>query len=42
MLERNWHAEVTVSDEQNMAIAFVVVSHGTPIITSYDPSNYIG
>ena len=42
MLERNWHAEVTVSDEQDMAIAFVVVSHGTPIVTMYDPSNYIG
>jgi holo-[acyl-carrier protein] synthase len=42
MLERNWHAEVTVSDEQDMAIAFVVVSHGTPIVTTYDPSNYIG
>jgi holo-[acyl-carrier protein] synthase len=42
MLERNWHAEVTVSDEQDMAIAFVVVSHGNPIITSHDPSNYIG
>ena len=42
MQERNWHAEVTVSDEQHMAIAFVVVSHGTPIITSHDPSNYIG
>jgi hypothetical protein len=25
-----------------MAIAFVVVSHGTPIVTTYDPSNYIG
>ena len=42
MQERDWHAEVTVSDEQDMAIAFVVVSHGTPIVTSHDPSNYIG
>jgi holo-[acyl-carrier protein] synthase len=42
MEERNWHAEVTVSDEQDMAIAFVVVSHGTPIVTTHDPSNYIG
>ena len=42
MLERDWHAQVTVSDEQDMAIAFVVVSHGTPIVTSHDPSNYIG
>jgi holo-[acyl-carrier protein] synthase len=42
MSERNWHAEVTVSDEQGMAIAFVVVSHGAPIVTTHDPSNYIG
>jgi holo-[acyl-carrier protein] synthase len=42
MQERDWHAEVTVSDEKDMAIAFVVVSHGTPIVTTYDPSNYIG
>jgi holo-[acyl-carrier protein] synthase len=42
MLDRNWHAEVTVSDEQDMAIAFVVVSHGTPIITIHDPGNCIG
>jgi holo-[acyl-carrier protein] synthase len=42
MEERDWHAEVTVSDEQDMAIAFVVVSHGTPVVTTHDPSNYIG
>jgi hypothetical protein len=42
MEERNWHTEVTVSDEQDMAIAFVVVSRGTPIVTTHDASNYIG
>jgi holo-[acyl-carrier protein] synthase len=42
MQGRNWHAEVTVSDEQDIAIAFVVVSHGTPNVTTHDPSNYIG
>lgn len=26
MAERNWHAQVTVSDEQEMVIAFVIVS----------------
>ena len=31
MRERQWHAQVTVSDEQEMAIAFVIVSQGTPL-----------
>ncbi len=31
MSERQWHAQVTVSDEQEMAIAFVIVSQGAPI-----------
>ena len=26
MAERNWHAQVTVSDEQEIVIAFVIVS----------------
>ncbi len=26
MAERNWHAQVTVSDEQELVIAFVIVS----------------
>ena len=31
MRERQWHAQVTVSDEQEMAIAFVIVSQGAPL-----------
>jgi hypothetical protein len=33
---------VTVTDEQEMVMAFVVVSYGTPIITTFDPQNYLG
>jgi len=25
-----------------MVMAFVVVSYGTPIVSTFDPSNYIG
>jgi holo-[acyl-carrier protein] synthase len=42
MLEKQWHAQVTVTDEQDMVMAFVVVSYGTPIVSTFDPSNYIG
>ena len=42
MGEKQWHAQVTVTDEQDMVMAFVVVSYGTPIVSTFDPSNYIG
>jgi holo-[acyl-carrier protein] synthase len=42
MGEKQWHAQVTVTDEQDMVMAFVVVSYGTPIVSTVDPSNYIG
>lgn len=36
MQTRDWHAEVTVSDEQDMAIAFVVVSQGKSAVRGSD------
>lgn len=42
MQERQWHAQVSVTDEQDMVMAFVLVSYGTPIVSNFDPSNYIG
>jgi len=42
MEDKQWHAHVTVTDEQEMVMAFVVVSFGTPIITTIDPQNYLG
>ena len=42
MSEKQWYAQVTVTDEQDMVMAFVVVSYGTPIVSTFDPSNYMG
>jgi holo-[acyl-carrier protein] synthase len=42
MEDKQWHAHVTVTDEQEMVMAFVVVSYGTPIVTTFDPQNYLG
>ena len=42
MEERDWHAHVTVTDEQDMVMAFVIVSYGRPIVSTFDPQNYIG
>jgi holo-[acyl-carrier protein] synthase len=42
MSEKQWHAQVTVTDEQDMVMAFVVVSYGTTIVSTFDPSNYMG
>jgi len=42
MEEKDWHAHVTVTDEQEMVMAFVIVSYGRPIVSTFDPQNYIG
>ncbi len=42
MQEKQWEAQVTVTDEQDMVMAFVIVTHGSPILTTFDPTNYLG
>jgi holo-[acyl-carrier protein] synthase len=42
MQDKQWEAQVTVTDEQDMVMAFVVVTYGSPIVSTFDPNNYLG
>jgi holo-[acyl-carrier protein] synthase len=42
MEQKQWHAHVTVTDEQDLVMAFVVVSYGIPVVSTFDPQNFIG
>ena len=43
MEERHYHAQVSISDEKDMAIAFVVVSYGAPIVSGVTrPEDMLG